>query len=88
VNFVRCTHPDVEAEAVLPVSALRLLPGWDPVEPAEVVDTAQTVPQVLAEVGDDPVKAAAALEAEQATNKPRKSLVEGLSSITAPHKEN
>jgi hypothetical protein len=81
VKFVVCRHPDVEADAVLPVSALRLLPGWEPVDASEVVDTGLTVPQVLAEVGDDPVKAAAALEAEQSSDTPRRSLVEGLSRI-------
>jgi hypothetical protein len=42
-----------------------------------------TVKDVLAEVGDDAEKATAALEAEQASEKPRKSLVEKLEAIVA-----
>lgn len=82
MKFVRCRHPEVEGEATLPVSALPHLPGWEPIDPTDVVSTATaTVTQVLADVGDDPVKAAAALEAERSSTKPRKSLVEGLSRI-------
>lgn len=40
-----------------------------------------TVAEVLAEVGDDSVKAQAALDAEQAAEKPRKSLVAALSKV-------
>lgn len=83
MKFVRARHPQVDAEALLPVSALALhaRAGWEPVEVAEVVDTDRTVPQVLAEVGDDPVKAAAALEVEQASDSPRSTLVERLTRI-------
>jgi hypothetical protein len=42
-----------------------------------------TVKQVLDEVGDDPEKAAAALEAEQGRTKPRASLVARLKKIVA-----
>lgn len=82
MKFVRCRHPEVEGEAVLPVSALRIMTGWEPVDPTEVVSTdGQTVAQVLAEVGDDPDKAAAALAVEQARQSPRSTLVERLSRI-------
>lgn len=42
-----------------------------------------SVKDVLATVGDDPVLAAEALEAEEAQAKPRKSLVEQLEAIIA-----
>lgn len=82
MKFVRCRHKGVEGEAVLPVSALHIMTGWEPVDATEVVPVeGATVAQVLAEVGDDPVKAAAALEAEQASPNPRSTLVERLSRI-------
>lgn len=40
-----------------------------------------TVKEVLDEVGDDPVKAQAALDAEQGTEKPRKSLIAALNKV-------
>lgn len=45
-----------------------------------------TIKEVLDEVGDDPVKAQAALDAENATEKPRKTLVAALTKVaeTAP----
>lgn len=46
-------------------------------------DAGQTVAQVLAEVGDDPEKARAALDAENATAAPRKTLVSQLETIAA-----
>lgn len=43
-----------------------------------------TVEFILNEVGDDPEKAKAALEAEQAEDKPRSTLVEKLEAIANP----
>lgn len=40
-----------------------------------------TVKEIVDEVGDDPVKAQAALEAEQATDAPRKTLVAALTKV-------
>lgn len=52
--------------------------------PEEGVELADgTVDQVLAEVGDDPQLAAAALAAEQAKERPRTSLVDKLVAIAA-----
>lgn len=44
-------------------------------------DEPGTVEEVLAAVGDDPAKAAAALDAEKASAKPRKTLVDKLTGI-------
>lgn len=41
----------------------------------------QSVPEVLAEVGDDPDKARTALAVEQESDKPRKSLISQLEEI-------
>lgn len=46
--------------------------------------TAEKVEDILAAVGEDPVLAAAALETEQAKDKPRKTLVSALEALTAP----
>lgn len=81
-NFILARHEGLGVEKTLPASALRHLDGWVPVEPEQVVPavTERTVASVLAEVGDDPVKAAAALEAER-SGKNRKGLVEPLTTI-------
>lgn len=80
-EFVRATHKGVEGEALLPTSYFKHNPGWKPVEDVEVPTFADgTVAQVLDRVGDDPVKAAAALEAERA-GKGRSTVVERLSEI-------
>lgn len=47
-----------------------------------------TVADVLAQVGDDPVAAAAALADEQARDKPRPSLVDKLAAIAAVEPNN
>ncbi|MBP7596808.1 MAG: hypothetical protein KA755_14310 [Candidatus Microthrix sp.] len=52
--------------------------GW--VEASTVVDT---VADVLAEVGDDPVKAAAALAVEEGQANPRPTLTKKLAAIAA-----
>lgn len=46
--------------------------------------TASTVAEVLDDVGDDPAKALAALRAEMANDKPRKSLVAKLQALAEP----
>jgi hypothetical protein len=81
-NFILARHDLLGVEKTLPATALRHLDGWVPVEPAEVVPAVaeRTVADVLAEVGDDPVKAAAALEAER-SGKARKGLIEPLTTI-------
>lgn len=65
-------------------------PAAEPVEPAEDAEPAvelraglldEKVPEILAEVGDDPRKAAAVLELESLTDRPRKTLVEPLREI-------
>lgn len=50
--------------------------GWLP-----AASKAPTVAEIIAGVGDDPVAATDALAAEQASDKPRKSLVEGLQAV-------
>lgn len=44
----------------------------------------QNIDAVLAEVGDDPAKAAAALELEQASTRPRSTLIEALCQLADP----
>lgn len=51
------------------------------VEAAGVVEEGATVQEILDTVGDDPAKAQAALDAEQASPTPRKSLVSKLEKI-------
>lgn len=84
-EFVRARHPEVDAEAVLPVTAFPYMPGWEPVDSEVTVPTLAdgTVDEVLAAVGDDPVKAAAALDAER-SGKNRKTLIEALAAIADP----
>ncbi|MDF1596953.1 MAG: hypothetical protein P1T08_12815 [Acidimicrobiia bacterium] len=50
---------------------------------ATVVEKAKSVKDILEEVGDDLNLATAALETEQATENPRKSLIEGLGKVIA-----
>lgn len=89
-GFVRVRHPDVEADAVLHRDALPSFPGWEvvddaPAAPALGVDLASTdggtVAEVLAEVGDNPTLASAALAAEQSRPSPRSTLVDALTRI-------
>lgn len=42
-----------------------------------------TIPEVLAEVGDDPAKASAEIAAEEARDKPRPTLIEKLAAVIA-----
>lgn len=56
--------------------------GWRLADPADVIEStaADNIDQILNEVGDDPVKAAAALDLEQA-GKNRTTLVAKLKAI-------
>lgn len=65
-NYLRTTGAPVEEVVDEP-----------PAEPTEP-DADWTVAQVLAWVGDDPARAAVALEAEEARAKPRSTLVDEL----------
>ncbi len=56
-------------------------PGEDSPEPLAELDIDATAPDVLAWVGDDPERAAEALEAEQAKDKPRSTLVKQLEKL-------
>lgn len=59
--------------------------GWDDKVQRVKATTEPTVAQVLLEVGDDPTKAAAALESEQAKgDRARSTLVEKLEAIANP----
>jgi hypothetical protein len=82
-QFIDAHHAGLGVTKRLPASALRHLSGWTPVHPEELAPdvSASTVATVLAEVGSDPVKAAAALEAETARNNPRSTLVDALNRI-------
>lgn len=88
-TFIEAQHPDVEGTALLPSTAFRHMPGWAPVDSSQKVPSPVdgTVDEVLAAVGDDPVKARVALTAEQASTKPRTTLVEALSNIADPNTE-
>lgn len=59
--------------------------GWRAVDPTQVVETTadDNVDTILGEVGDDPVKAAAALKIEKA-GKNRTTLVSKLKTIANP----
>ncbi len=56
--------------------------GWRAVDPSQVIDASSDdhIDRILGEVGDDPIKAAAALELERA-GKNRKTLVAKLTAI-------
>jgi hypothetical protein len=61
--------------------ALARAHGWSLANPADVVDTSdKTVADVLDDVGDDPVKAAAALEVER-EGKNRTTLINRLAGV-------
>lgn len=84
-KYILAKYDGVEGEALLPESAFPYMPGWVPVDPDVKVPSLVdgTIPQVLDEVGDDPAKAAAALEAERAGKK-RTTLVDALSDVIPP----
>jgi hypothetical protein len=83
---VRIEHRDLGLESTVIDSTLPVWEkrGWTVVDTADNVPDRHTVEEVLAEVGDDPERAARALDAERASAKPRKSLVEGLERILNP----
>jgi hypothetical protein len=58
-----------------------------PVLAAETAAEEKTAAEILADVGDDADKARLALEAEQASDKPRKTLVAKLESVAASGEE-
>lgn len=58
-----------------------LLDQSDRWAPAGKVDTSTSIDAVLAQVGDDRNRARTALEAEQASDKPRSTLVDALTKI-------
>lgn len=67
-DFVRVRHRDLGVEARLPADAMHIYApkGWELAEGESLVDVDRTIPEVLAEVGDDPAKALDALQAEKA----------------------
>ena len=87
-EFVRARHAGVEGQPLIPKSAFRLMPGWEPVDPdVEVPSLVDgTIAEVEARIGDDPAKAAVALEQERA-GKNRTTLVERLSEIADQSQE-
>jgi hypothetical protein len=86
---MRLSHPDLDPATVVEsddadyIGVLRLR-GWEeaPALPALPDVSAASIKDVLAEVGDDPDLAAAALEEERA-GKARKSLIAQLEQIAA-----
>ena len=80
---VRIRHPKLGIESTQPSSTLRVHEknGWSVVEAVDNTPDRFTVDDILAEVSDDPARAARALEAELARPEPRKSLVSKLSRI-------
>lgn len=58
-------------------------PEQEPLEPSDELDIDATATDVLAWVGDDPERAAEALEAETAKDKPRSTLVKQLEKLAA-----
>ena len=56
---------------------------WERRDAAPASDERATIADVLAEVGEDPVKAQAALDVEQASDKPRSTLVAKLTDLAA-----
>ena len=64
-------------------------PGWKVLAEVAPPEVDASMKQVLADVGDDPVAARSALEAEQSRSNPRTSLVTALVRIAEPDtKEN
>lgn len=76
---LRMTHPRYGTRTVKDEQrAAYVRTGWSEVGEAvpTVVDASRD--QILADVGDDPIKAREALEAEQSRSKPRSTLVAAL----------
>ena len=83
---IRIRHPKLGLESEVGTSSLHVWEkrGWEPVDTPDNVPDRYSVEKVLAEVGNDPERAARALETERSSAKPRKSLVEGLERILNP----
>lgn len=81
-DFTTLRHSGTGGEWYGPVTYAKHNPAWQPVEDDVTVPTLAdgNVQDVLARVGDDPVKAAAALEAEKNRPHPRSTLVDQLTS--------
>lgn len=73
---------DDDAKAWRPAGAEE--PEPEPEEPPTELDIDATAAEILAWVGDDPERAAEALEAEQAKDKPRSTLVKSLEKLAEP----
>ncbi|MFJ5973517.1 hypothetical protein [Streptomyces sp. NPDC093060] len=72
---------DDEARALLEAPVEEPEEKPEPAEPPEELDIHGTAADVLAWVGDDPERAAEALEAEQAKDKPRSTLVKQMEKL-------
>ena len=85
-DFVELHNADTGATWLGPLSYAELNPAWKPVDSSVHVPSVADgkVDEVLAAVGDDPVLAQAALDAEKASPNPRKTLVDRLSAKTLP----
>ena len=88
--LVEVHHPGLDVTVARPASTARALVregGWRYVDPSAVAPTVDhTIAEVLAQVGDDPVKAQTALDAELA-GKNRKTLTVKLAEIVGDEKE-
>lgn len=82
-GFAVLHNNDLDQDWVGPASYASMNTAWRPADDSVEVPSlaAGTVDEVLASVGDDPVLAQAALDAEKASSKPRTTLVDRLSDI-------
>lgn len=88
-RFVEVRNPTLDVTVSRPTSTAAALvaAGWEYVTPSEVVPTDDsTIAEVLAQVGDDPTKAQAALDAEKA-GKNRSTLTSKLAEIVGATQE-
>lgn len=83
-TFVDAYNKALDVTRRLPVGALAAMDGWEPVNPADVIPAAldSNVKEITDAVGNDPVKAAAALAVENEKDNPRVTLVAALTRIT------
>lgn len=83
-KYVEVRHPGLGSTARVPAGAARALVregGWQYTDPSSVISTEDSnIAEVLTQVGDDPVKARAALDAEKA-GKNRSTLTSKLAEI-------
>jgi hypothetical protein len=82
-HLILIRHPRNGTEAPVIASSLPVWEkhGWRTVKSVDNTPDQYTVKQILSGVGNDPAKAASALEAELARPEPRKSLTTKLSRI-------